>query len=72
MICASTGWPVEARARATMAYSRALRVAAMRRPRSVDLRGKLIVSIFNHILYEPTPLGIDGSGETPKRGAEGQ
>ena len=44
-ICARTGWPVEASARPTIANSRALRAAAIMRPRSVDLRGVAILSI---------------------------
>src|SRR5579885_402373 len=69
MICASTGCPVVASARATIAYSRALRLAAFSRPRRVDLRGMAISSIETYRqtgkkLRNPLRAAIDGQAKS--------
>jgi hypothetical protein len=53
IICASTGCAVSASARATIAYSRTFRRAAITRPRTVDLLEIAISSIESHRGSEP-------------------
>ena len=56
IICTSTGCDVEASARATIAYSRTFRLAAISRPRTVSLRG-----IPTSNIESQSPAGCPGS-----------